>query len=48
MVKTLARSALILLTFTLAFYVGTAVFSIIDFPHADTSWMECNQAEDCD
>jgi hypothetical protein len=46
--RLVGRSLLILVTFLVAFYAGTALFSIIDFPHADMSWTECNQAEDCD
>jgi hypothetical protein len=42
------RTLLLLAVFFVAFYVGTAIFSILDFPRADMSWTECNQAEDCE
>jgi hypothetical protein len=41
--KPICNGFLILATFVISFYIGTAFFSVIDFPSSDTSWSDCNQ-----
>jgi hypothetical protein len=47
MVRLARNVALIVLTFLLTFYVGTAVFSILDWPRPDPSMLDCNEPH-CD
>ncbi len=37
------KVVIVVLTLIASFYVATVIFSVLDWPYADTSWMDCDQ-----